>query len=129
MSVITGFAVNIGTILNAWDQAGVFKYVLPFLLIFAIVFGILATSRILGENKGVMTVVALAVGLLALQFEIVPQFFATIFPIAGIGLAVLLVAMIIMGLAMPNFQSDKAIKWVFFGLATIIALIVIFLLH
>lgn len=116
---------HIGDILQTWADMGVFSYALPFLLIFAIVFGILFQSRMLGENKGVITVVALAVGLLALQFDFVPSFFSTIFPYAGVGIAILLVAMILMGLFIDDPTRRKHFMLVFFILGALIALIVI----
>ena len=72
-----------------------------FLLIFAVVYGILSTMNIFSKgdkNKGVNAVIAIAVGLLALQWDYVPEFFSVIFPYAGIGISILLVALILMGL-------------------------------
>ena len=97
---------TITTVLNTWADLGVFAYVLPFLMIFAIVFGILNKTQILGENKGVQATIALSVGLLSLQFDYVANFFASIFPYAGIGIAILLVAIILIGLI-----SDDDTKW------------------
>jgi len=64
-----------GGLLAAWEQAGVFSYVLPFLLIFAMVFGILTKVKLFGEARSVNAILALVVGLLALQFSAVPFFF------------------------------------------------------
>ena len=57
---------TITNILNTWADIGVFAYLLPFLMIFALVFGILTKSKLLGENKAVHATLALTVGLLAL---------------------------------------------------------------
>jgi len=114
---------TITDILNQWADFGVFAYVLPFLIIFAVVFGILSKSRVLGDNKGVQSVIALAVGLISLQFDTVTNFFAIIFPFAGVGLSVLLVALILMGLL---FSGDEKIAGrVFFGIGALIFLIVV----
>lgn len=127
MSVITGlvtFGNTIQDVLNTWADMGIFAYVLPFLLVFALVFGILWKSKILGDNRGVIVVIALTVGLLSLQFDQVPMFFATIFPYAGIGMAILLVALILIGL----FARDPNEKWftvTFVSIGGLIALIVI----
>ena len=126
MSVISGLAVwgnDIASILNTWADMGIFAYALPFLLIFAVVFGILSATRMFGENKGVNAVVALAVGLMALQFDYVPTFFATIFPYAGVGIGVLLVALILMGLFVTG--NEKGWFIAFFIIGAVIALIVI----
>lgn len=112
---------SIGDILNSWADQGVFAYVLPFLLIFAIVFGILSKTKLLGDNKGVQATIALAVGLLALQFNIVTQFYATIFPYTGIAIAILLVALLLMGL----ISDKKDLSWVWFGIGAILFLVVL----
>jgi len=115
-------ATTITDVLNDWADIGIFAYVLPFLMIFAIIYGILVKTEILGNNKGVNATIALAAGLLALQFDYVSNFFASIFPFAGIGLAILLVAIIFTGLLI-NIDDDKAKKvynWILFGLGTII---------
>jgi hypothetical protein len=116
------YSTTITDVLNTWAQIGVFAYLLPFLLIFALVFGILSRTKMIGENKGVNAVLAGAVGLMALQFDWVSNFFATIFPYAGVGLAVLLVALILMGMIT---DSEKATKWIFFGLGALIFVFVI----
>lgn len=117
------FGYSIGDVLNRWASLGVFAYVLPFLMIFALVFGILSKSRILGDNPGVNATIALSAGLLALQFDYVSGFYASIFPYAGMGLAVLLVAFILMGLIAPE---ETASRWIFFGIGVVIFLFVLF---
>jgi hypothetical protein len=124
MGLIDGFAVygsNITDILNTWAQMGVFAYLLPFLMIFAVVFGILNKTTLLGTNKGVQATIALAVGLLSLQFDYVSNFFATIFPYTGIGISVLLVALILMGLISDAAWSPK----VWFGIGVVIFVVVL----
>ncbi len=120
-----GFNLDISDILNQWDKIGVFDYLLPFLLVFAVVFGILAKAQFLGTNKGVNAVIALAVGLLSLQFGFVTDFFGTIFPYAGVGISILLVALILIGLFAKEGDTT-AYKWIFIVIGGIVALIVIF---
>ncbi len=115
---------SIGDVLNTWADLGVFAYALPFLLIFAIVFGILNKSKILGENKGVQATVALAVGLLALQFNYVTTFYEIIFPYAGVGLAVLLVGIIFLGFIVKEGENTWVTK-VLFGLGVIVFLYIV----
>lgn len=113
MNFFYGF--SIGDLLNMWADMGVFAYLLPFLLIFALVYGILTQLEILGKNKGVNVTIALAMGLLALQFDYVSGFYASIFPYAGMGLAVLLVALIFLGLfAKPEDPKNRTI-WLAIG--------------
>ncbi len=115
------YANTVTNILNTWADIGVFAYILPFLMIFALVYGILSESKILGKNKAVHATIALAVGLLALQFDYVANFFATIFPYAGIGIAVLLVALILMGILTDGGDTSK---WIFFGIGALIFIVV-----
>ena len=115
---------DIGNLLSSWEQAGVFSYVLPFLLIFAVIFGILTRTKIFGEDKkGLNAVIALVIGLLALQFELVPLFFSEIFPKLGIGLSVILALMILLGLFWPNEKTSA--NWILLGGAAIVFIVVV----
>ncbi len=116
--------MNIGTLLSQWEAAGVFDFLLPFLLIFAVVFGILTTTNILGKNKGVHIIIAFVIGLLALRLDFVPRFFAEIFPRLGVGLAVILTLVILIGLFVPQ----DAMRYWLYGLgaiAFVIAIVVV----
>ena len=117
------FGYSIGDVLNRWADFGVFAYVLPFLMVFALVYGILSKSNIIGENKGVNATIALAFGLLALQFDYVSGFYASIFPYAGMGLAVLLIALILLGLV--GVRAGMATNWIWLGLGVVIFLFVL----
>lgn len=114
-------------LLNQLDQLGFFEYVLPFLLIFAVVYAILTKIEIFKQNKGASVVAALAIGLLALQLNFVPAFFKSVFPKFGIGLAVLLIALILGGAFIMDItgKGKEAHKWIFFGLGMLIFLIVV----
>ena len=116
---------TITEVLNQWADAGVFAYLLPFLFIFAVVFGILNKTRVLGESKGVQATIALALGLLSLQFDYVSNFFSIFLPYAGVGIAILLVGIILMGLMYDEDADNNWVKVVFFGLGVIIFLVVV----
>src|SRR3989338_1141492 len=115
--------VDIGTILNQWAQYGVFDYLLPFLLIFAIVFGILKAMNIFKNNTAVDAIIALTVAFLSLQWGIVPQFFSTIFPYTGVGLGIILVVIILIG-----FFVDPSKPWIMYVMLGIAAVVAIFVL-
>jgi len=121
-------AKPIGEILQELADMDVFFYVLPFLLIFALVFAILQKIRLMGgeveDNKGVSAVIAASVALLSLQFDMVPIFFQTIFPKLGIGLSVILVIVIFVGLFV-DFKKYEGPTSIFFVVAGVIAAIVI----
>ena len=101
----------IGIILQQWADLGIFFYVLPFLLVFALVFAILQKVNILGakgqDNRGINAIIALTISLLSLQFDTVPIFFQIIFPKLGIGLSIILAAMILVGLFVDFEKEGK----------------------
>ncbi len=114
---------SIGNILAYWEQLGVFTYLLPFLLIFSVVFGILTKTNILGNKKGLNAVISLVIGLLALQFNFVPLFFSEIFPNLGAGLSIILVLLILIGLFLPAGKTSA--NYLLAGIAAIIFIVVI----
>jgi len=120
----TAAASSIGGVLQNWENLGIFSYVLPFILIFAVVYAILDKVEVFEGKNSLNMVIALAVGLLSLQFEFVPLFFSEIFPRAGIAISVLLVALILAG-AFIDWNKSKGFYWIFFGLAAIAFLLVI----
>lgn len=124
LQTIGFFGGGIGDLLNNLAQAGFFSYVIPFLLIFALVFGILTQIKLFKDNKGVRAIISLAVGLMALTQPLVPQFFSSIFPNLGVGISILLVFLILIGL----FVDPKHQQWIMYGLffiAVIIAIVVV----
>jgi len=101
---------TITEVLNIWNEIGVFSYVIPFLLIFAVVFAILDKTKMLSgkdnENRGIIAIIAVAIGLLSLQFDFVSEFFAVVFPRFGVGLALFLVILIFLGFFYPESGKD-----------------------
>jgi len=118
---------TIGNLLFQWESAGVFSYVLPFLVIFALIFGILSTMNLFGNNKAINAIIALAVGLMALQFNFVSIFFSEVFPRMGIVLAVVLVIIILLGLFLRDEEGNlhKNFRYVMVGIVGIMTIWVI----
>ena len=112
-----------GNLLSQMEQAGFFSYVLPFLLIFALVFGILTRTQIFKDNKGINAVIALVVGLLALQFDFVPIFFSEIFPRLGIALSIILALLILAGLFFD--PENKIVNYGLLAVGVIVFLVVL----
>lgn len=117
----------IGNMFEAWHQMGFFSYIIPFLLIFAFMFGILLKLNLFKDNKVINAIISLAVGLIAIQVPIVSKFFSVIFPNLGIALAVILVIMIVAGLFLSNVDKDKDkwINYILLGIAGIIIIVVL----
>jgi hypothetical protein len=125
---ITGFAAwgtNISTVLQDWDYIGIFEYVLPFLLIFAVIYGILIKSNVLGDSKGVNMVISLAIALIAVASLDLRNFFSILFPYTGVGVAILLVLLILTGLFYNGDNTDKWWRITFFVIAMVIGFIVV----
>ena len=120
---------DFASLLNQLDQMGFFKYILPFLLIFAVVYAILTKIDLFKDNKGASILVAFAIGLLALQLDFVSEFFQTVFPKFGIGLSILLIALILGGSFIPpDKDGKKAIfGWIMTSIGGIIFLIIVIL--
>lgn len=123
MQSATFFGGGFGGILTSLESAGFFSYALPFLLIFALVFGILSRMQLFKENKAVTAIIALAVGLMSLQFNLVPEFFAKVFPSFSIGLIIILIVLILIGLFTD--PSKPGIMYTLLGVSAVIAVIVI----
>ncbi len=113
----------VGELLAKWEEAGFFNYLIPFLIIFALVFGVLSKLDPFKENKAIYAIIAASTGLMALRFEMVPLFFAEIFPRLGIGLAVILGILVIAGLFIDT--GNNAINYVLLGVGVIIVGMVI----
>ena len=96
-----------------WEYVGVFDLLLPFLLIFALVFGVLSSTNILGGHRGVNLIVSLVIALMALRLDFVSAFFTELFPRFAIGLTILVVVVILAGL----FIVPEHIKGWFIGFA------------
>ncbi len=113
---------SIADILYQWETLGIFDFVLPFLLVFAIVFGILSATHIIGDNKGIAVIIAFVIGLMSIRYQyFFSSFLSEIFPRLGIGLTVLLTLLILIGL----FIAQEEQRYWGYGLAAIGALIAI----
>lgn len=113
---------SIADIFFQWEFLGVFDFVLPFLLVFAIVFGILSATSILGKNKGVSVIIALVIGLMSIRYtDFFSGFLSELFPRLGIGIAILLTLMILVGL----FIAKEEQRYWYYGLGAIGAVIAI----
>ena len=120
---------QIGDLFARLEQTGFFSYVLPFLLIFAVVFGILSRINIFTQkddnkpNNAINAIISLTVALLSLQFELVPIFFSEIFPRVGVALSIILVFLILAGLFLD--PDNKAVNYGLLGVGVITFLAVL----
>lgn len=125
--VLAPFSVSITELLNKWNEMGVFSYVLPFLLIFAVIYGILEKSGLFNAKDGkpnhaVHATIAVAIGLLSLQLDFVATFFQEIFPRFGVGLAIFLVLIILVGLFYSEAEDRSSMLVIGASIAIAVAL-------
>jgi len=106
-------------VLNIWNDIGVFSYVIPFLLIFAVVFAIMDKTKMFSskgkDNRGIIALIAVSISLLSLQFDFVSEFFAIVFPRFGVGLSLFLVVLIFLGFFFPEGEDgvwSHKVAWV-----------------
>jgi hypothetical protein len=109
---------------SQWETSGVFDFLLPALLIFAIIFGILTSTGVLGANRGVNFVIAGASALMAMRLQIVSDFFGLLLPGLGIGVAVLVVVLVLSGLFLQKANWRAWMPTFFWG-GVIIGLIIV----
>ncbi len=115
---------SIADILLQWEKIGFFQFILPFLLIFAVVFGILSYMKIFGDNKAIHVIIALILGLLAIRAGFFSAFLAEMAPRLGVGLTILLAILILIGLFVPEGQQ-KTIGWILMAVAVIILIVIL----
>lgn len=112
---------TIADVLNQWQSIGVFSLLLPWLLVFAVVFGILNTTRILGSHKGVQAIIGVVIASLSLQYNYLGDFLSVLAPNLGVGISVILAIMICVGLFIPK---DERRYWLW-GLGAIAFVVVV----
>lgn len=54
------FAQGLQDVVNTLKEIGVFEFYLPFIIVFAILFGLLVKTKIFGDQRGIAIVIALA---------------------------------------------------------------------
>jgi len=107
-----------------WETSGVFDFLLPALLIFSIIFGILTSSGVLGGNRGINSVIAASAALMAMRLQIVSDFFSLLLPGLGIGVAVIVVVLIMAGLFMSQGNIHEWMPTFFWG-GLIVGLVIV----
>lgn len=99
--------------------------ILPFLLVFTIVFAVLQKSKIFGENKRqIDAIVALIIGLIVISFAKATGFIVQLVPFLAVSLVVILVLMILLGSFHigTDFRLHKSL-YVILTIAVIIAVV------
>lgn len=86
------------------------EMLLPFLLVFVLMFAILQKTKILGEKKAqIDALVSLAIALILIGFRVPRMFIVELMPWLAVGAAVILVFLILYGFVAGDLS--KAPKW------------------
>ncbi|MBS3084168.1 hypothetical protein J4423_05160 [Candidatus Pacearchaeota archaeon] len=112
-----------------WETSGVFDFLLPALLIFSVIFGILTSTKVLGGNKGVNSIIAASAALMAMRLQVVSDFFGLLLPGLGIGIVVIVVVLILAGLFMSQGNIHEWMPTFFWGGIVVGLIIVITVLN
>lgn len=107
------------------NAMGFFGFILPWVFIFAIAFGLLVKSKILGDDMRIAAVVSIVLGFFVVGFGgiALANFFVNIFGIAAAVLAGLLVLVLFMsmaGIPIDQLAKSKAVLAVLIGIAALV---------
>jgi len=104
----------------------VVELILPFLLVFTIVFAVLQKSKVLGDGKKqIDAIVALVIGLLVVSFASATGLIVRLVPFMAVSLVIILVFMVIWGMFWKegDFDIGKGPKMAA-GIVALIAVII-----
>lgn len=117
---------------ETWFTSELFvQTILPFLLVFTIVFAILQKTKILGDDKRqIDAIVGLVIGLIFVAFGNATDVVVRMIPILGIALVVILVFMLLLGsLYGPgDFKIENWLKIVIGILISIVVVVTVLVL-
>ena len=116
--------VNIESIFSQWASLGLFSHILPFLLIFAVVYGILFKMGLFDGQKGVQVIIALVIGLLSIRYRLLGDVLEVITPRLGVGLVIILALLILIGMFVP-VDAEGIMGWILVGTGLVIFIIII----
>ena len=115
---------NIGDIIQTLQNIGVYDYLLPFILIFAIIFAILEKTKILGTDKSnINAVVAFVVGFLLIVQQGIVATINNFLPRVSLIIIIFLMALLV--IAMLAGKEYKGLQGTLFTFAAIISIIAI----
>jgi|SRR3989344_2366296 len=103
-----------------------FQVILPSLLVFTLIFAVLAKSEVLGKGKNqINALVALVMALIVVSFGYAVYIINNLVPFLAVGLVIILVFMILTGAVFEQgqFKLHSGIKWAFIAIIAIAVLI------
>lgn len=118
------FGSTIQDMLIQLEYLGFFNYVLPFLLVFAVIYGILSFTKVFQEQKAVNIIVAIILGLLSIRLSFFSDFLTELSPRLGVGLVIILTLLILIGMFVPANYED-IISWVLLAIGGVIFVVIL----
>lgn len=109
-------------VMAQWEQLGVFTVLLPFVLIFAVVYAILERIELF-KNRGVHMLIALVVGFFTISNPAVSYFFMYLFGNLAWGIGILIAVVILIGLAIKPDTAEWRNIFIFLGIAIFLAIL------
>ncbi len=115
-------AIDFGNVFMELEAMGLFDVMLPFLLVFSIVFSVINKTKIFGDRKGVDVVVALVLSFLAVRSEFFVGLMKSFLPNVAMFMIIILMFLMMLGI----FAGEKK-EWkgVAFGLGAFVSFIFI----
>ncbi len=108
------------------------EYVLPFLLVFTLVFAVLDKTKLLGEGKKqINAIISLVIGIILIRFPYPRDIIVKIIPFLAVVLVILFVFMLLYGFLAGKKEGDvlhKGVKialGIILGLAVIVAILIL----
>lgn len=102
------------------------EYILPFLLVFAIVFAVLEKTEIFGKGRGnINAVIAVSVGLLLVAQQGIVETITTFLPQVSLIIIVILMGLVV--LSMLGGGAFEGLQGSFLGLAVVVAIVAVVL--
>lgn len=127
VSVLSGiFLQGLGfqNVIFQLERLGFYDFILPFLLAFGIIFGVLNYVNIFRGQKGLQALVAIVIGFTATRYPVYSDFLAVISPKLGIGMVILLILILLVGMFIPK-AAKGVIGWIMIGIGVLIALVIL----
>ena len=106
-------AYDLFSVIQTWQEVGIYGVLLPFLLIFAISFAIFEKIKIFGDKKNINIIVSLVLGLLFLQNVYLVERIQFILPKVGFTLLIFVLFLLLLGVFTGKTNVlEKGYTWI-----------------
>ena len=117
-----------GVLVCNLQQLGFFGFLLPWIFMFAVVFGLLVKTKILGEDKRLAAVVALVAAFFVVGYggPVLANFFVTLWGVGAVVLAGILVTVLLVGMAggdMTKIFESKAAMGIIVAIGIVVFIV------